>query len=65
MVILFFLLVQCLLSVPEFNHTLQNHTGRLNFQKFDISKVLENGSYLMGSEGREYDAVEEDSGNNT
>ncbi|KAG8234706.1 hypothetical protein J437_LFUL014322 [Ladona fulva] len=29
--------------------------GRMSFESFDISKVLENGAYLMGSEGKEYD----------
>ncbi|XP_046389697.1 TATA-binding protein-associated factor 172 [Ischnura elegans] len=33
--------------------------GRMSFESFDISKVLQNGTYLMGSEGKEYDIEEE------
>ncbi|XP_063229477.1 TATA-binding protein-associated factor 172 [Bacillus rossius redtenbacheri] len=36
-----------------------SQVGRMNFQKFDMSKVLANGAYLMGSEGKEYDTEEE------
>ncbi|GLG94284.1 Helicase domino [Gryllus bimaculatus] len=36
--------------------------GRMNFEKFDMCKVLENGSLLMGSEGKEYDLEEDMSG---
>ncbi|XP_030750463.1 TATA-binding protein-associated factor 172-like [Sitophilus oryzae] len=34
--------------------------GRLQFEQFDMSKVLDNSTHLMASEGKEFD-VEEDS----
>lgn len=33
--------------------------GRMKFEKFDINKVLSNGSCLLGSEGKEYEVDEE------
>ncbi|XP_067006130.2 TATA-binding protein-associated factor 172 [Anabrus simplex] len=39
-----------------------SRAGRMNFQKFDICKVLTNGGHLLGSEGKEYDMEEDMSG---
>jgi hypothetical protein len=38
---------------------LLSQTGRLNFQKFDMNKVLASDTHLMASEGKEYDVEEE------
>lgn len=35
-----------------------SQTGRLNFQKFDMNKVLASNTHLMASEGKEYDVEE-------
>lgn len=57
-------------NVPQWNpqgifDDQQSHTlssmGRLRLEQFDIQKVLENSTYLMASEGKEYD-LEEDLG---
>jgi hypothetical protein len=50
--------------VAEFcsQSVLLSQTGRLNFQKFDMSKVLASDTHLMASEGKEYDVEEEHQG---
>lgn len=35
--------------------------GRLRFHQFDMAKVLANSSYLLASEGREFDLEEDPS----
>ncbi|XP_077979914.1 TATA-binding protein-associated factor 172-like [Glandiceps talaboti] len=49
-------------DTPDSSRTstpVQRDTGRLEFSQFDISRVLQNGTFLAGSSGTEYETSEE------
>ena len=45
----------CYLLLAELPGESVSQAGRMQFDKFDINKVLSNGSCLLGSEGKEYE----------
>lgn len=52
----------CCFPETGFNSHSISQSGRLNYENFDMTKVVKNSAHLMGSEGREYDLEEENTG---